>query len=175
MSGWHFVRLAFCPHTLSSSICSSSVSSSSTFFAALSCMSVVAETTRVGSEGAEGDIWRGQELMATVVHEDSEDISGLVLMTKVLTFEKHIKTKSRSCLRSCWKSILWQHMERENLCNKGLKGSKSNCFAFQLVDRIGQTGPEWKTVESKPLQIGWLEESAKISFDNILPAVMETE
>merc|ERR1719225_1823131 len=82
---------------LSSSICSSCASSSSTFFAALSCMSVVKETVMVDSEGAEGDIWRGQGLMVTVVHEDSEDISGLVLMIKLLTSAKHVNTKSRSC------------------------------------------------------------------------------
>ena len=92
------------PFTLSLNVFSSS--SSSTFFAALSCMSVVEETVMVDSEGAEGDIWRGQGLIVAVVHEDSEDISGLVLMTRLLTSAKHVKTKSRNCLWSCWKSIL---------------------------------------------------------------------
>ena len=61
-------------------------------------MSIVEETVMVDSEGAEGDIRRGQGLIVAVVHEDSEDISGLVLMTKLLTSAKHVKTKSRSCL-----------------------------------------------------------------------------
>ena len=60
-------------------------------------MSVVAETTSVGSEGVEGDICRGQGLLVAIVHDNSEDSSGLVLMTKLLTLAKHIKTNSRSC------------------------------------------------------------------------------